>query len=92
MDPFLHEIVSGHKKKRFQEIAMLEPVKFRGCAADCQRVIELMEDFGGHLMESFAIGDEVILLMQVPSEDIPLMEELAKDLCGDFAKGEGRDQ
>ncbi|MDF0589604.1 methanogenesis marker 7 protein [Candidatus Methanocrinis natronophilus] len=61
---------------------MLDPVMFTGGVYKHDLVTELVEDLGGYLLQKNVTQSEVILLMLVPHEDLPILEALAKELRG----------
>lgn len=61
---------------------MLDPVMFTGGVYKHDLVMELVEDLGGYLLQKNVTQSEVILLMLVPHEDIPILEALTKELRG----------
>jgi putative methanogenesis marker protein 7 len=65
---------------------MLEPVMFTGGVYKHDLVIELLEDLGGYMLQRNVTQSEIILLMLVPSEDMPTMEKLIKELRGELTR------
>ena len=61
---------------------MLDPVMFTGGVYKHDLVMELVEDLGGYLLQKNVTQSEVILLMLIPHEDLPLLEALTKELRG----------
>jgi len=61
---------------------MFEPVMFEGGVHKHQLIIELVEDLGGYVLETNVMQTEINILMLIPEEDIPHMEQLAKKLLG----------
>jgi putative methanogenesis marker protein 7 len=61
---------------------MLDPVMFTGGVYKHDLVTELIEDLGGYLLQKNVTQSEIILLMLVPHEDMPVLEALAKELKG----------
>lgn len=61
---------------------MLDPVMFTGGVYKHDLVTELVEDLGGYLLQKNVTQSEVILLMLVPHEDLPILEALTKELRG----------
>lgn len=65
---------------------MLEPVMFVGGVYKHDLVIELVEDLGGYILQKNVAQSEVILLMLVPSEDMPTMKALSSELRGELTR------
>ncbi len=65
---------------------MLEPVMFVGGVYKHDLVIELVEDLGGYILQKNVAQSEVILLMLVPSEDMPAMKALSSELRGELTR------
>lgn len=65
---------------------MLEPVMFTGGIYKHDLVIEMVEDLGGYILQKNVAQSEVILLMLVPSEDVPKLEALIKELRGELVR------
>lgn len=65
---------------------MLDPVMFTGGVYKHELVIELLEDLGGYLLQKNVTQSELILLMLVPSEDMPAMEKLIHELRGELVR------
>ncbi len=65
---------------------MLEPVMFTGGVYKHDLVIELVEDLGGYILQKNVTQSEVILLLLVPSEDMPALESLIKELRGELVR------
>lgn len=65
---------------------MLEPVMFTGGVYKHDLVIELVEDLGGYILQKNVAQSEVILLLLVPSEDMPTLEALSKELRGELER------
>ncbi len=61
---------------------MLDPVMFTGGVYKHDLVTELIEDLGGYVLQKNVAQSEVILLMLVPHEDMPALEDLTKELRG----------
>jgi putative methanogenesis marker protein 7 len=61
---------------------MLDPVMFTGGVYKHDLVTELIEDLGGYLLQKNVTQSEVILLMLVPHDDMPVLEALTKELKG----------
>jgi putative methanogenesis marker protein 7 len=49
-------------------------------------VLELVEDLGGYILQKNVTQSEVILLLLVPSEDVPALESLIKELRGELVR------
>ena len=65
---------------------MLEPVMFTGGVYKHDLVIELVEDLGGYVLQKNVTQSEVILLLLVPTEDMPALESLIKELRGELVR------
>jgi len=65
---------------------MLDPVMFTGGVYKHDLVIELVEDLGGYVLQKNVTQSEVILLLLVPSEDMPALESLIKELRGELVR------
>ena len=65
---------------------MLDPVMFTGGVYKHDLVIERVEDLGGYVLQKNVAQSEVILLMLVPSEDMPALEALVKELRGELVR------
>ncbi len=65
---------------------MLEPVMFTGGVYKHDLVIEMVEDLGGYVLQKNVAQSEVILLLLVPSDDMPVLEALAKELRGELVR------
>jgi putative methanogenesis marker protein 7 len=65
---------------------MLEPVMFTGGVYKHDMVIELVEDLGGYILQKNVTQSEVILLILLPSEDMPAMQTLIKELRGEIVR------
>ncbi|MDD1741869.1 MAG: methanogenesis marker 7 protein [Methanotrichaceae archaeon] len=65
---------------------MLEPVMFTGGVYKHDMVIELVEDLGGYVLQKNITQSEVILLILVPSEDMPAIQNLVKELRGELTR------
>ncbi|KQC16206.1 MAG: methanogenesis marker 7 protein [Methanothrix sp.] len=61
---------------------MLDPVMFTGGVYKHDLVTELIEDLGGYLLQKNVTQSEIILLMLVPHDDMPVLEALNKELRG----------
>jgi putative methanogenesis marker protein 7 len=65
---------------------MLEPVMFTGGVYKHDLVMELVEDLGGYILQKNVTQSEVILLLLIPSEDMPALQSLAKELRGELMR------
>jgi putative methanogenesis marker protein 7 len=65
---------------------MLEPVMFTGGVYKHDLVMELVEDLGGYILQKNVTQSEVILLLLIPSEDMPVLRSLAKELRGELTR------
>jgi putative methanogenesis marker protein 7 len=65
---------------------MLEPVMFTGGVYKHDLVMELVEDLGGYILQKNVTQSEVILLILIPSEDLPVLETLIKELRGELVR------
>lgn len=65
---------------------MLEPVMFTGGVYKHDLVIELVEDLGGYVLQKNVAQSEIILLLLVPSEDMPALKALIKELRGELVR------
>ncbi|HWQ20315.1 MAG TPA: methanogenesis marker 7 protein [Methanotrichaceae archaeon] len=65
---------------------MLEPVMFTGGVYKHDLVMELIEDLGGYILQKNVTQSEVILLMLVPTEDMPAIKALISDLRGELVR------
>lgn len=65
---------------------MLEPVMFTGGVYKHDLVMEMVEDLGGYILQKNVTQSEIILLMLVPSEDMPALESLIKELRGELVR------
>jgi putative methanogenesis marker protein 7 len=65
---------------------MLEPVMFTGGVYKHDLVMELVEDLGGYILQKNVTQSEVILLLLIPSEDMPVLQSLAKELRGELTR------
>ena len=65
---------------------MLEPVMFTGGVYKHDLVMELVEDLGGYILQKNVTQSEVILLVLIPSEDMPALQSLAKELRGELMR------
>ncbi|MCJ7445221.1 MAG: methanogenesis marker 7 protein [Methanotrichaceae archaeon] len=65
---------------------MLEPIMFTGGVYKHDVVMELVEDLGGYILQKNITQSEVILLFLVPSEDLPAMQDLVKELRGELTR------
>lgn len=65
---------------------MLEPVMFTGGIYKHDLVTELVEDLGGYVLQKNVTQSEVILLLLVPSEDMPALKALISELRGELVR------
>lgn len=65
---------------------MLEPVMFTGGVYKHDLVIELVEDLGGYVLQKNVAQSEIILLLLVPTEDMPALQALIKELRGELVR------
>jgi len=65
---------------------MLEPVMFTGGLYKHDLVIELVEDLGGYVLQKNVTQTEIILLILIPSEDMPVLQALASELRGELVR------
>jgi len=65
---------------------MLEPVMFTGGLYKHDLVVELVEDLGGYVLQKNVTQTEIILLILVPTEDMGLLQALAKELRGELVR------
>ncbi len=65
---------------------MLEPVMFTGGVYKHDLVMELVDDLGGYILQKNVTQSEVILLLLVPSEDMPTLQALSKELRGELVR------
>lgn len=65
---------------------MLEPVMFTGGVYKHDLVMELVDDLGGYILQKNVAQSEVILLLLVPSEDMPTLQALSKELRGELVR------
>ncbi len=65
---------------------MLEPVMFTGGVYKHDLVIELVEDFGGYVLQKNVTQSEVILLLLVPTEDLAALRALISELRGELVR------
>lgn len=63
-----------------------EPYVFNGGVYKHGQIIELLEDVGGYLVNKMITITEVTMDMMIPSDDVPLIEELAKKQLGTLTK------
>ncbi|RNI11369.1 MULTISPECIES: methanogenesis marker 7 protein [Methanohalophilus] len=66
--------------------AVLEPYVYEGGVHKHGLIIELLEDLGGYLVQSTPAATEINLVMLIPRKDVPLMEELAKNILGKLTR------
>ncbi|MDD5473350.1 MAG: methanogenesis marker 7 protein [Candidatus Methanoperedens sp.] len=65
---------------------MLEPVKYVGGVYKHNHLVELVEDLGGYILQKNVMQTEVVLLMLVPINDMPVVEAKAKELLGKLTR------
>jgi len=65
---------------------MLEPVMFTGGVYKHDLVMELIEDLGGYILQKNVTQSEIILLMLVPTEDMPAIKALISELRGELVR------
>ena len=65
---------------------MLEPVMYTGGLYKHDLVVELVEDLGGYVLQRNVTQTEIILLILVPTEDMALLQALAKELRGELVR------
>ncbi len=65
---------------------VLEPYIYEGGIHKHGLILELLEDIGGYLVQKTPAATEVTLIMFIPKEDVPLMEDLAGNLLGKLTK------
>lgn len=65
---------------------MLEPVMFTGGVYKHDLVVELVEDLGGYVLQKNVTQSEVILLLLVPTEDLPALQALISELRGELVR------
>jgi len=65
---------------------MLEPVMFTGGVYKHDLVMELVADLGGYILQKNVTQSEVILLMLVPTEDMPAIKALISELRGELVR------
>lgn len=65
---------------------VLEPVMFTGGVYKHDLVMELIEDLGGYVLQKNVTQSEVILLILVPSEDMPVLQSLVSELRGELVR------
>ncbi len=65
---------------------MLEPVKYVGGVYKHNHLLELVEDLGGYILQKNVMQTEVVLLMLVPINDMPVVEAKAKELLGKLTR------
>jgi len=65
---------------------MLEPVMFTGGLYKHDLVIELVEDLGGYVLQKNVTQTEIILLILIPSEDMPVLQALTSELRGELVR------
>lgn len=57
---------------------------FEGAAHRHQEVVELVEDLGGHVLDSKILSEEATITFVSPEEDTSMVEDLADDLDADL--------
>jgi putative methanogenesis marker protein 7 len=62
---------------------ILVPVTYKGGLYKHDRIVDLIEDLGGYIIQKHIVAQEVILQALVPKEDIPLIQMIGKPLMGD---------
>ncbi len=65
---------------------MLEPVKYVGGVYKHNHLLELVEDLGGYILQKNIMQTEVVLLMLVPINDMPIVEAKARELLGKLTR------
>jgi putative methanogenesis marker protein 7 len=65
---------------------VLEPVMFTGGVYKHDLVMELIEDLGGYVLQKNVTQSEVILLILVPSEDMPALQAQVSELRGELVR------
>ncbi len=65
---------------------MLEPIKYVGGVYKHNHLVELVEDLGGYILQKNVMQTEVVLLMLVPINDMPVVEAKAKELLGKLTR------
>lgn len=65
---------------------MLEPVMFTGGLYKHDLVVELVEDLGGYVLQKNVTQTEIILLILVPTEDMIILQAMAKELRGELVR------
>jgi putative methanogenesis marker protein 7 len=65
---------------------MLEPVMYTGGLYKHDLVVELVEDLGGYVLQRNVTQTEIILLILVPTEDMALLQAIAKELRGELVR------
>ena len=65
---------------------MLEPVMFTGGLYKHDLVVELVEDLGGYVLQKNVTQTEIILLILVPTEDMAILQAMAKELRGELVR------
>jgi putative methanogenesis marker protein 7 len=65
---------------------MLEPVMYTGGLYKHDLVVELVEDLGGYVLQKNVTQTEIILLILVPTDDMALLQALAKELRGELVR------
>lgn len=65
---------------------MLEPIKYVGGVYKHNHLIELVEDLGGYILQKNVMQTEVVLLMLVPINDLPIVEAKSRELLGKLTR------
>ena len=65
---------------------MLEPVKYVGGVYKHNHLLELVEDLGGYILQKNVMQTEVVLLMLVPLNDMPIVEAKSRELLGKLTR------
>ncbi len=61
---------------------MLEPIMYTGGVYKHNQMVELVEDLGGYILQKNVMQTEVVLLMLVPINDMPIVEKKSGELLG----------
>lgn len=61
---------------------MMVPVMYEGGVYKHNHIIELVEDLGGYIIQLNVMQTEVVILMLVPHEDVPVVDAKAKSILG----------
>lgn len=51
-----------------------------------EQIVELVEDLGGYIIQKNNLQTDMVILMLVPEEDMPIVEAKAKELLGKLTK------